>query len=65
MLRDEDNKYCVDCDAKGFFLNNNLSVFFLLKIVFISMTKMGFMESWNFPRYPLCRNSSELGGAHI
>jgi hypothetical protein len=23
MLRDEDNKYCVDCDAKGFFLTSN------------------------------------------
>lgn len=21
MLRDEDNKYCVDCDSKGGFLN--------------------------------------------
>nr|CAH0105592.1 unnamed protein product [Daphnia galeata] len=57
MLRDEDNKYCVDCDAKvSSFKLNNFS---------ISRTKMGFMESWNFPMYPLCRNPSKLGGAHI
>jgi hypothetical protein len=31
MLRDEDNKYCFDCDAKGFFLNNNLSDFSVAK----------------------------------
>ena len=65
MLRDEDNKYCVDCDAKGFFSNNYLSEFFVAKKLVISRTKMGFMESWDFPMYPLCRISSELGGAHI
>lgn len=29
MLRDEDNKYCVDCDAKGLFL------YYLIHIIHI------------------------------
>lgn len=31
MLRDEDNKYCVDCDAKGILAANCISFLFTLK----------------------------------
>jgi len=29
MLRDEDNKYCVDCDAKGLFLDPDMNAPFI------------------------------------
>lgn len=43
MLKDEDNKYCVDCDAKG-------RLFFLLGIISIHI-RIGVNVASN--RYPL------------
>lgn len=36
LLRDEDNKYCVDCDAKGTFSFNLFSDFVTCKTLFYS-----------------------------
>lgn len=30
MLRDEDNKYCVDCDAKGSYLINFIDIIIII-----------------------------------
>ena len=34
MIQDEDNKYCVDCDAKGIKISKNTLGFFLNSFVF-------------------------------
>ena len=57
MLRDEDNKYCVDCDAKGIFHAVFEFLFTTHYFLFVFRTKMGFMESGYILVHSVCRNS--------
>jgi len=59
MLRDEDNKYCVDCDAKGMLWDFEIfTILFVTTFLSTSRSEMGFVEPWNLSVYTLCRNTS-------
>lgn len=70
MLREEDNKFCVDCDSKG---QGSLCIFpcnfprivwckiSANKLYFVAVhirTSLGFMEFRNISLHPMCRYSS-------
>lgn len=61
MLKDDDNKYCVDCDSKGeFYLYLGIFQNDLLNIMFfdIRRSQMGFMEFRHILMHKVCRHSS-------
>ena len=81
LLKEEENRYCSDCGAKGdmeytVFVRLPLQVLLTLpeKSYFLGdnfscfsfcRAAMGVMESGRFSLYPLCRDSSKLGRPHI
>jgi len=69
LLRDDDNKYCVDCDAKGWtllFADNTLIQFRRsgkTTIIIHSLNSAGLLEEFAYPHIPIFlnfRGSSEL-----
>lgn len=64
MLRDEDNKYCVDCDAKGKVQYTEIYENRINSWI-INRSTMGFLELGRVSMYPVRRNSSESRCSHI
>lgn len=61
MLREEENKYCADCRAKG---NDKLFITFT-DHHFLFRTQMGLLEHWHIYMYTLCRDTQEFRSPHI
>lgn len=64
MLRDEDNKYCVDCDAKGKFYNR-VKCKKTITTAVNYRSKMGVLEPGRISLHPLRWYSSKLRSSHI
>lgn len=63
LLKDEDNKYCEDCDAKGKKSRLKYAPCNLLFFYF-DRTSMGILEPRYFSVHQVCGNSSKLRSAH-
>ena len=81
LLKEEENRYCSDCGAKGnmkclglrsssvtgFALIPENSYFLVADFSCFSYYRatMGLVESGRFSLYPLCRDTSKLGCPHF
>lgn len=66
LLKDEDNKYCVDCDAKGLSgrRTRRSSPDPMFPLI-VSRSAMGFVESGGLSLHQMRRHSPQSGSPHL